>query len=537
MRLARHDDQAFGCGGPCVGLGEGAEQVEGLEVGDPLRDRGGRSPGRRGRASWPSRRAAGASGRASPTRSTDRSSKPIRVATRSGDRLAGHAVLGQLALADVVQQRRDHQDVGTADVADQRRRLDAGLDEVPVDGEPVDDRGVRQQPDALPLGQHPVERRRSPRACPRPHAARVRRRAAGRTAGAPPRARAPARSSTLADEPRGARRRQLDVAFGGVGGGSEQQQRVTGRVGVGGEHHLPRRQARRLGPASPAAAGARPTRTPAGRARHRYAARSAATGGRSGGRARAGVVGRPPRRPGRAPGPARPRHRARPGRSRGRRRRAGRRGRRATPSRDRSRSTCGTSTSQVATSALSTVASRSPPSASFRSGTETWASSPISSCRESTIRRSSGSRSRAVRRHWVSTWLRSRSVRFESPARCRMSSSPRATRRSFSAASSTPRRYAPSGRAWSRRPTAGTRPARRPGPARRRRPRPAHVEVGVRRQLGPPVAADRHQRHAGRGQAGRGEGRRARGVGGLRPGLASLRGHAQVIAGSWLGGG
>ena len=46
------------------------------------------------------------------------------------------------------------------------------------------------------------------------------------------------------------------------------------------------------------------------------------------------------------------------------------------------------------------------------------------------------------------------------------------------------------------------------------------VEVGVRRQLGPPVPADRHQRHALLRQPGRDEGRRAPGVGGLRAGLA-----------------
>ncbi len=103
-------------------------------------------------------------------------------------------------------------------------------------------------------------------------------------------------------------------------------------------------------------------------------------------------------------------------------------------SRLRSRSLCGTSTNQVATSARSIVASRSPPSASLRSGTERWASSPISWWREVTIRRSSGSRARAPRRHWASTVVRSRSARFGSPATWRTSSSPEATRTSASAA-------------------------------------------------------------------------------------------------------
>ena len=98
----------------------------------------------------------------------------------------------------------------------------------------------------------------------------------------------------------------------------------------------------------------------------------------------------------------------------------------------RSSSTCGTSTSQVATSDLSTVASRIPPSASLRSGTDSWASSPIRSCRERTSLCSSGSRSRASRRHCASIVVRSRRVRLGSPVRCRTSSSPEATLRSAS---------------------------------------------------------------------------------------------------------
>ena len=108
-----------------------------------------------------------------------------------------------------------------------------------------------------------------------------------------------------------------------------------------------------------------------------------------------------------------------------------------TSSRDcrvRSRSACGTSTSQVATSALSTVASRRPPSASLRSGTDRWASSPTSSWRERTRSRSAGSWARAWRRQCASIVVRSRRVRLGSPARCRRSSSPRATRRSPPAA-------------------------------------------------------------------------------------------------------
>ncbi len=105
--------------------------------------------------------------------------------------------------------------------------------------------------------------------------------------------------------------------------------------------------------------------------------------------------------------------------------------------RHRSRSTWGTSTSQLATSALSTVASRSPPMDSLRSGTEACASSPVIRPRSETSSCSSPRRVRASRRHWLSTADRSRSVRLGSPARWRASSMPVATRRSAAAWSST----------------------------------------------------------------------------------------------------
>ena len=158
---------------------------------------------------------------------------------RPGDRLARDAVLGQLALADVVQQRGHHQHVGPADVTDQCGRLDAGLDEVPVDGEPVDHRRVRQQPDPLPLGQDPVHRagllerlpdRTQPRTrCQQPYEQLAR--ALGPGIG---------ERRALADQASGAGGRQLDVALGRQRGRTQQQQRVVGGVGVGVEHHLAR---------------------------------------------------------------------------------------------------------------------------------------------------------------------------------------------------------------------------------------------------------------------------------------------------------
>ena len=173
---ARQVDQAFGDGRPGVGLGERAQQR--------------RAPRRRPTRSATSadrRRVVGVAGggglgeqqvpahEQADQRRPRRASKPIRVAIVAGERLAGDAVLGQPALADVVQQRGDHaaRRAG-ATLPDQRGRLDAGLDDVPVDGEPVDRRGVRQQPDPLPLGQEPVAAPRSPRASPRPAAAPAR---------------------------------------------------------------------------------------------------------------------------------------------------------------------------------------------------------------------------------------------------------------------------------------------------------------------------------------------------------------------------
>ena len=184
--------------------------------------------------------------------------------------------------------------------------------------------------------------------------------------------------------------------------------------------------------------------------------------------------------------------------------------------RERSRSTCGTSTSQLATSALSTVASRRPPTDSFRSGTDEWASSPSRSPRPVTSWCSSASRSRASRRHWVSSALRSRSVRFGSPARCRASSSPSATRRSADACS-----------AASGQRTHGVVDVRARVPQRvpdRARPvaRPHarvvhehHVEVAVRRELLAAVPADGDQGDPALRAPGPGERLRAQLVGPL----------------------
>ncbi len=227
--------------GPRVGLGERREQGHGLGVAEPLaHERHGRGvvgvAGGRG-----ARRAAGASAPASRPGRPRRASNPIRVGDRPRDRLPRDAVLGQAALADVVQQRGDHQHVGPGDPADQRGRLDAGLDDVPVDGEAVDHRGVRQQPDPLPLRQQPGQRpgllQRLPhteQAAPggeHPHQEVAR--LVGPGVG---------QRRRLAHQPRGRRRGQDGVALGGQRGGPQQQHGVAVRPGPAVEDDLAARQ-------------------------------------------------------------------------------------------------------------------------------------------------------------------------------------------------------------------------------------------------------------------------------------------------------
>ena len=105
------------------------------------------------------------------------------------------------------------------------------------------DRGVRQQPDPLPLGQERVERagllerlphRRAgpgPTASSRTSSSRGPRPATGRAAAAHSRG-----------QPRGGRRGEHDAVLGGGGGRAQQQQRVAGRVGAAVEDHLAREQ-------------------------------------------------------------------------------------------------------------------------------------------------------------------------------------------------------------------------------------------------------------------------------------------------------
>ena len=215
---------------PRVRLGERQQEREGLAgpdlLGEERRRRGVlRVTGGRGltRRRW--RRTSTA------TRSTAAASKPMRHGDLPGQRLAGDAVLGQAALADVVQQRRHQEHVGTGHVPDQPRGLAAGLHHVAVDGEPVDLRGVREQPDPLPLGQ---ERRERPGLVERlPHREQTRPRREEpdqRLAG--PGGPGLREARALRYQTRHRCRRQLDVALGRHRRRPQEQRRVDGRARV-----------------------------------------------------------------------------------------------------------------------------------------------------------------------------------------------------------------------------------------------------------------------------------------------------------------
>jgi hypothetical protein len=70
-----------------------------------------------------------------------------------GDDLAGDGVVARPALADVVQQRGDEQEVGPVDPAGHLGCLDRGLDEVPVDGPDVHGVALRSAAHPLPVRQ------------------------------------------------------------------------------------------------------------------------------------------------------------------------------------------------------------------------------------------------------------------------------------------------------------------------------------------------------------------------------------------------
>ncbi len=73
----------------------------------------------------------------------------------AGDGLAGDAVVAGPALAEVVQQCGDEEEVGAAHAAGERGGADGGLDQVAVDGPQVDGVALRAAADAFPVGQQP----------------------------------------------------------------------------------------------------------------------------------------------------------------------------------------------------------------------------------------------------------------------------------------------------------------------------------------------------------------------------------------------
>jgi hypothetical protein len=69
-------------------------------------------------------------------------------------------VLRPRHLADVVEHRCQHEQVGAGDVADHPARRDDRLDEVAVDRVPVDGVALRAAAHRLPLGDPPLDHTR-----------------------------------------------------------------------------------------------------------------------------------------------------------------------------------------------------------------------------------------------------------------------------------------------------------------------------------------------------------------------------------------
>ena len=164
-------------------------------------------------------------------------------------------VVARVALADVVQQGAEHQQVGTVGAGDQRRRRWRRLHEVPVDGEAVVGVALRLAAHRLPLGQHVHPEARWSSAsitgmarCP----------ASSRSTSARPHVGRPRLGQRDRRCRQAVERRAVDAGVaGGRGRGRAQHEaRVAGRVGVGGEVDLAvaEHQARRRSPCRAATA-------------------------------------------------------------------------------------------------------------------------------------------------------------------------------------------------------------------------------------------------------------------------------------------
>ena len=124
-----------GPGGPAVRLGQGGQQVRG-SAGCRRRGRRGRWWwGRRGRAGWPCRAAGGGGARGRRGRRRRRAGSPCACAMCSTTSMPTVGVVAGEALADVVEEGADQEEVGPLDPVGQLGGERGGLEEVPVDGE------------------------------------------------------------------------------------------------------------------------------------------------------------------------------------------------------------------------------------------------------------------------------------------------------------------------------------------------------------------------------------------------------------------
>ena len=88
---------------------------------------------------------------------TSSGGNPMRRADAVDDLHADVGVIARKALADVVQQRADEEQVGPLDVADELGGVGGRLAQVPVDGEAVIGVALRLVPHRSPLWEQPHE--------------------------------------------------------------------------------------------------------------------------------------------------------------------------------------------------------------------------------------------------------------------------------------------------------------------------------------------------------------------------------------------
>ena len=164
-----------------------------------------------------------------------------RAAGRAADRsratsaMPAVGVVARVALADVVEQGAEHEQVGPAHAVGQRGGVGRRLPEVPVDGEAVVGVALRAAAHRRPLGQQPhedaalVERLED---VDRPVALRAAARRARRAAPVRPALRPHVAASTSAARRSSVGAGQRDVALGGDARRPQHEHRVGGEVGA-----------------------------------------------------------------------------------------------------------------------------------------------------------------------------------------------------------------------------------------------------------------------------------------------------------------